>query len=106
MHEELPVITLAPDLEQLLVQLTQQGAPALEPGLAERMQESLQSAAREQEGRGEPAVLLVPSEIRSMLARFARQAVPDLHVLAHSEIPEDKHLRLVQSVARGTNEAA
>lgn len=106
MAEELPVVTLAPDLEQLLVQLTQQGSAALEPGLAERIQESLQSATRDQELRGEPAVLLVPAEIRPMLARFARQAVPGLHVLAHSEIPEDKQLRLVQSVARNTTVAA
>ncbi len=106
MSEELPVVTLAPDLEQLLTQLTQQGSAALEPGLAERIQTSLQSAAREQEARGEPSVLLVPAEIRPMLARFARQAVPGLHVLAHSEIPEDKKLRLVQSVARNTAETA
>ena len=106
MAEELPVVTLAPDLEQLLTQLTQQGSAALEPGLAERIQTSLQSAAREQETRGEPSVLLVPAEIRPMLARFARQAVPGLHVLAHSEIPEDKKLRLVQSVARNTAETA
>lgn len=106
MAEELPVVTLAPDLEQLLVQLTQQGSAALEPGLAERIQESLQVATQEQEVRGEPSVLLVPAEIRGMLARFARQAVPGLHVLAHNEIPEDKQLRLVHSVTRNTAESA
>lgn len=106
MAEELPVVTLAPELEQLLLQLTQQGSAALEPGLAERIQESLQGATREQELRGEPAVLLVPAELRGMLARFARQAVPGLHVLAHSEIPEDKQLRLVQSVSRNVAETA
>ncbi|MHA7815429.1 MAG: flagellar biosynthesis protein FlhA [Pseudohaliea sp.] len=106
MAEELPVVTLAPDLEQLLLQLSQQDAPALEPGLAERIQESLRAATREQEARGEPAVLLVPAELRGMLARFARQAVPGLHVLAHNEIPEDRQLRLVQSVSRSTAETA
>ncbi|MEQ9394082.1 flagellar biosynthesis protein FlhA [Haliea sp.] len=100
MAPELPVVTLAPDLEQLLSQLAQQGSAVMEPGLAERIQDSLQAATREQELRGEPAVLLVPPGIRAMLARFARQAVPGLHVLAHNEIPEDKQLRLVQSVAR------
>ena len=106
MASELPVVTLAPELEQLLLQLMQQGSPALEPGLAERIQESLQAATREQELRGEPAALLVPPGIRGMLARFARQAVPGLHVLAHNEIPEDKQLRLVQSVARNLAEPA
>ncbi|PLW84441.1 flagellar biosynthesis protein FlhA [Kineobactrum sediminis] len=107
MAMELPVVTLAPELEQLLLQLVQQGnTSALEPGLAERIQETLQSSAQDQELRGEPAVLLVPPGIRQMLARFARQTVPGLHVLAHNEIPEDKQLRLVRSVTRSLTNVA
>ena len=101
MNEQLPVITLAPELEQMLHDVVQKGAGGvLEPGLAERIQASLQRSAREQEARGEPAVLLVPPSIRGMLARFARQAVSGLSVLSHNEIPDDKQLRLVGSVAR------
>ncbi|NDY95322.1 flagellar biosynthesis protein FlhA [Wenzhouxiangella limi] len=101
MNEQMPVITLAPELEQMLHDLSQKGGGgALEPGLAERMQTSLQRTTREQEARGEAAVLLVPPSIRGMLARFVRQAVSGLHVLAHNEIPDDKQLRLVGSVAR------
>ncbi len=101
MNEQLPVITLAPELEQMLHDLVQKGAGGvLEPGLAERIQTSLQRSTREQEARGEAAVLLVPPSIRGMLARFVRQAVSGLHVLAHNEIPDDKQLRLVGSVAR------
>ena len=101
MNEQLPVITLAPELEQMLHDLSQKGAGGvLEPGLAERIQASLQRSTREQEARGEAAVLLVPPSIRGMLARFVRQAVSGLHVLAHNEIPDDKQLRLVGSVAR------
>ncbi|MFP4208662.1 MAG: flagellar biosynthesis protein FlhA [Wenzhouxiangella sp.] len=101
MNEQLPVITLAPELEQMLHDLSQKGGGGvLEPGLAERIQTSLQRTTREQEARGEAAVLLVPPSIRNMLARFVRQAVSGLHVLAHNEIPDDKQLRLVGSVAR------
>ncbi len=101
MNDQLPVITLAPELEQMLHDVVQKGAGGmLEPGLAERIQASLQRTAREQEARGEPAVLLVPPSIRGMLARFVRQAVSGLNVLAHNEIPDDKQLRLVGSVAR------
>ncbi len=101
MSEQLPVITLAPELEQMLHDLSQKGAGGvLEPGLAERIQTSLQRTTREQEARGEAAVLLVPPSIRGMLARFVRQAVSGLHVLAHNEIPDDKQLRLVGSVSR------
>ncbi len=97
----LPVITLAPELEEMLQDLVKKGiGGVLEPGLAERMQSSLQETARGQEARGEPAVLLVPPSIRSLMARFVRQAAAGLHVLGHNEIPEDKPLRLVGSVAR------
>jgi flagellar biosynthesis protein FlhA len=101
MRTELPVITLAPELEQLLQEMGQRGdSAALEPGLADRLQQALQSSAEQQEARGEPAVLLVPQQIRNMMARFVRQAAPGLQVLAHNEIPEDKRLRLVGSVSR------
>jgi len=58
--EELPVITLEPELERLLSNgLGNAGAsPGLEPGLAERLQRGLQEAALRQERGGEPAVLL------------------------------------------------
>jgi flagellar biosynthesis protein FlhA len=101
LSQELPVITLAPELEQLLQEVSQQGdAAVVEPGLAERLQQALQSSTRQQQARGEPSVLLVPPRIRNMLSRFARQAVPELHVLSHGEIPEDKQLRLVGSVSK------
>src|SRR5699024_972728 len=99
--EQMSVMTLAPELEQLLQDVVQQGdSGVVEPGLAEKLQQPLQSSTRQQEARGEPAILLVPPRIRNMLSRFARQAVPGLHVLSHGEIPEDKQLRLIGQVSR------
>ena len=98
-QQEVPVITLAPELEQLLQNVVEKGdTGALEPGLSNRLQDTLKETAQQQQSRGEPAVLLVPQAIRSMLNRFCRQAVPGIQVLAHSEVPEDKQLRLVGSV--------
>ena len=98
---ELPVITLEPELEQLL-QSTNAGAggPVLEPGLAERLQSRLADATRRQDGAGEPAVLLVPPPLRSALARFTRASVPGLRVLAWTEIPDNRRVRLVAAVGR------
>jgi flagellar biosynthesis protein FlhA len=97
--DELPVITLEPDLEQLL-QSTSAGsaAPVLEPGLAERLQARLADATRRQDGAGEPAVLLVPPPLRIALARFTRASVPGLRVLAWNEIPDNRRVRLVAAV--------
>jgi flagellar biosynthesis protein FlhA len=99
---ELPVITLEPDLEKLLqASLAGNAAnPGLEPGLAERLQQRLAEAARRQETAGEPAVLLVPPQLRHTLARFTRSSVPNLHVLAWSEIPDNRKVRLVSAVGK------
>jgi flagellar biosynthesis protein FlhA len=103
MATELPVITLEPDLEQLLTSSlagTNAATPGLEPGLAERMQRRLAEAAQRQELSGEPAVLLVPPQLRQTLARFMRSIVPSMHVLAWNEIPDNRKVRLVTAVGR------
>ncbi len=103
MASELPVITLEPDLEQLLTNSlagNNAATPGLEPGLAERMQRRLAEAAQRQEMTGEPAVLLVPPQLRQTLARFMRSIVPGMHVLAWNEIPDSRKVRLVTAVGR------
>jgi flagellar biosynthesis protein FlhA len=96
---ELPVLTLSPGLERVLQDSVASGAAAVEPGLAERMQQSIVQGAQRQSKSGQPAVLLVPSALRPLLARFTRQAAPDLHVLAYDEVPEDRRIRMVGAIA-------
>jgi len=96
---ELPVLTLSPTLERVLQDSLASGAAAVEPGLAERMQKSIAEGAQRQAKTGQPAVLLVPAGLRPMLARFTRHAVPDLHVLAYDEVPEDRQIRMVGAIA-------
>ena len=98
MEPELPVYTLAPALERVLQESVSGNGAALEPGLAERLHTNLSDCVTQQEGRGEPAVLLVPGAIRPTLSRLVRHSVPALSVLAYGEVPEDKRLRLVGSV--------
>ncbi len=107
-EETLPVITLEPDLEQLLVksihQSRQAGAGeetvALEPGMAERLQKSLNDAARRQEVAGKPAILLVAAPIRAMLARFVRYGGAQMHVLSYQEVPDDRQITIVATVGQ------
>ena len=102
MGTEIPVITLDPELEQLLTSSIVAGAanPGLEPGLAERLQSRLAESARQQEQIGQPAVLLVAPALRQTLARFLRAGVPSLHVIAWNEIPDSRRVRLVATVGR------
>jgi flagellar biosynthesis protein FlhA len=98
---ELPVITLDPNLEQILHQSVQgggTGGSALEPGLAEQMNQSLLDAVQQQEVEGQPAVLLVAPTIRRLLARMFRHSLPDLTVLSYTEVPDDRSIRMVANV--------
>jgi flagellar biosynthesis protein FlhA len=100
---ELPVVTLEPDLEQLLQNSMASGGAAnsaLEPGLAERLATRLAESAQRQEAAGEPAVLMVAPALRATLARFTRASVPAMHVLAWNEIPDNRRVRLVAAVGR------
>ncbi|MGH8039559.1 MAG: flagellar biosynthesis protein FlhA [Stenotrophomonas sp.] len=99
MSPELPVFTLNPQLERVLQESTQGNGAALEPGLAERLHQSLAECVGKQEAKNEPAVVLVPGPVRAALARLVRHSVPSLSVLAYSEVPEDKRLKLVGTIS-------
>ncbi|MGE0623964.1 MAG: flagellar biosynthesis protein FlhA [Pseudomonadales bacterium] len=70
----------------------------IEPNLADRIHQALAEQTRRQEMVGHPAVLLVPPAIRAWMARFVRQGIPGLNVLAYNEIPDDKKVRLIGAV--------
>ncbi|MCP4596510.1 flagellar biosynthesis protein FlhA [Neptuniibacter sp.] len=98
---ELPVITVAPQLEQILLNSVQQGQDnglVLEPGMAERLQASLSEAATQQEMMGHPSVLLVAAPVRPLMAKFVRYGEHQIHVLSYQEIPENKKVTIVATV--------
>jgi flagellar biosynthesis protein FlhA len=98
----LSVITLDPNLEQLLhnvLQQTPQGqAMVLEPGLAERLFAAMRQGARAVEEQGHPAVLVVSPAIRSWVSKASRFRVSDLTILSYNEIPEDQMVKVVHTV--------
>jgi len=98
MAPELPVYTLSAGLERVLQESVGSNGSALEPGLAERLHQGLADCVKQQDSRGEPAVVLVPGQVRSLLARLVRHSVPQLAVLAYHEVPEDKQLKLIGSI--------
>ena len=100
---EIPVITLEPNLEQILhrsLQTASEGGAGLEPGLAEQMHQSLEESAQRMEMEGQTPVLLVSSFIRPWLSRFVRHSIPGLHVLAYNEIPQDRQIKVVSTVGQ------
>ena len=103
MSSEIPVITLAPELEQMLHQSLQnagdEGA-GIEPSLAERLQTSLNEAHQNQEMAGEPSILLTSGMLRTVLSRFVKYTIPGLRVMSYQEIPDERQIKIVSSVGQ------
>ena len=106
---EIPVITLEPELEQLLLKSIQQsqknGASddiglMLEPRIIESLQRSLSESAQRQEMLGKPAILLVSAPLRPVLAKFVRFGSEQLKVLSYQEIPSNKQVTIVSTVGQ------
>jgi flagellar biosynthesis protein FlhA len=101
-RDTLSVLTLDPQLEQLLHNVLQQNTNAagmvLEPGLAESLFAALRESARATEEQGLPAVLVVSPAIRPWMSRAVRYRVNDLTVLSYSEIPDDQAVKVINTV--------
>jgi flagellar biosynthesis protein FlhA len=100
---EIPVMTLSPELEQMLHQSMQAGGDegaGIEPGLAEKLQQSLAQGAQQQELAGETAILLTSGILRGVLARFVKYTIPGLRVISYQEVPDDKQIKIVSSIGQ------
>ncbi|NLR76837.1 flagellar biosynthesis protein FlhA [Leeia sp. IMCC25680] len=97
-QDALPVLALDPNLETLLLQATQtrggEGA-GFEPGLAENLLQQTSELVQQREQQGQPSVLMVPGPLRNILSRFLRRSIPQLKILAHAEIPDNKAIQVV-----------
>ena len=95
-NSEVQVIALDPALERILMQAMAGGddGAAIEPSLADGLLRQTAEVAQRQEDIGLPPVLLVPPQLRWLLSRFLRRAVPSLKVLANTEVPESRTIRV------------
>ena len=88
-------------LERLLLQSFSAGAQfgvGLEPGLAEKIHQSLAKIVQQQEATGQSSILLVNPQLRPWLAKLFIHSIPGLHVLGYNEVVETKRIRVVASV--------
>ncbi len=102
MASELQVMTLDPELEQILLNVLQGSATSggLEPGLADNMLQQINSSAQTQAAQGQTPVLLVATALRTWLSNLVRPANPGLHVLSYEEVPPSKQLKVIHSIGR------
>ena len=101
-NDSLPVMTLNPNLEQMLHNVLQQSAnpqnAVIEPQLAEGLFQALSDKAQEVENQGNPAVLVVSPGIRPWLAKLIKHRLSDLTVLSYSEIPDDQSVQVIATI--------
>ncbi|WP_370298884.1 FHIPEP family type III secretion protein [Aromatoleum aromaticum] len=94
-------MALDPSLERILGQAVGAGGGeggVIEPSLADGLLRHAAEVAQRQEDIGLPPVLLVPPQLRWLLSRFLRRAVPSLKVIANSEVPETRTIRVTAMV--------
>jgi flagellar biosynthesis protein FlhA len=95
---DMQVMVLDPALEHTLMQAASLESSVIEPQLAEQLVAGTRAAAEKQEQFGLPALLLVPSNLRVLLSRFLRRAIPQLKVMSHAEIPDTRAIKVVSIV--------
>ena len=99
--EDLSVLVMEPKLEQMITHAhtaAGQDQVGIDPNLAENLARQTADAAGRQEQLGQSPVLLVPDALRLSMARLLKRAAPNLRVLSHSEIPENRTIRVAQVV--------
>jgi len=101
---EMQVMSLDPTLERLLAQAVAGGSEntSFEPGLADTLVRETVASAERQESLGLPPVLLVPASLRQLLSRFLRRTVPQLKVLSHNEVPENRIIKVTSIIGGRT----
>ncbi len=116
--QELTVYTLNNELENLLTNVVNQAQQAgkvmldsvpVDPNMLNQFQITMMPnmlnqfqitmpQVKEQEqmkAAGKDPVLLVPPQLRPLLARYARLFAPGLHVLSYNEVPDELELKIM-----------
>lgn len=104
--QPVPLVTLAPDLEQILMQSRRAGEDGLnlDSGFAQRILSSLAEAHDAAQVQGKPLILVVQTPLRRAVAAFVRPHLSDALVLALTDLPETRRVEVTRSIG-GLNAA-
>ena len=100
--DTLPLLTLAPDLEQLILTAVRQNPDEkmllLDTGLAKKILSNLNDASEALSTENKAAFLIVAPQIRRHVAQFVRAQLPAINVLSFTELPENRSVEIVYTI--------
>ena len=100
--ETLPLITLSPDLEQMILNAVKQNPDEkmllIDGVLAKRILSNLNTAAEDLNKQGKSVFLIVAPQIRRHVARFVRAQISSVNVLSFTELPEDRSVEIAYTI--------
>ncbi|MDA9952762.1 flagellar biosynthesis protein FlhA [Planktomarina sp.] len=100
--DTVPLITFAPELEQMILTTVRQNPEEkmllLEGSLAKKILSNLNEASEEFNKEGKPVFLIVAPQIRKHVAKFVRSQLPSINVLSFMELPEDRSVEIAFTV--------
>lgn len=107
LSQPLPLITLEPELEQLLLRARRNSGNGgaggedglmIDQGLGQKILTSLSSALDKVSDQGRTAVVIVAGGLRRPLAVWLRAHLPDAIVMGINELPETRRIEVVATV--------
>lgn len=101
--ENLPLITLSPELEDLLTRSRHETAGLIvEQGLTRTILTQINAAQEAVAGQGRQAVMIVSAPLRRAFAAFLRSHGVDSIVMAVTELPENRRVEIAASIGGTT----
>ena len=100
--ESLPLITLSPDLEQMILNAVKQNPEEkmllIDGTLAKKILSNLNEAAEDLSKQGKAVFLIVAPQIRRHVSRFVRAQIPAVNVLSFTELPENRSVEIAYTI--------
>jgi flagellar biosynthesis protein FlhA len=100
--DTLEVMTLEPNLEQMLTDLVKSASTieevTLEPNLAQTLIEALSEEASAAQVNEKAAVLIVSPTIRTWLSLFIGKLKKELSILSYREVPDDQPIKIIRTI--------
>lgn len=97
----LPLMTLTPELEQLMLRTHRQngeGELILEGSLAEQLMRAINNSSEKLSAEGRPAIMVVAPQIRRVFSDFVRSHIPDMIILSFTELPENRRVEVYSTI--------